>query len=169
MARKCIFCQERPGSHEHIFPDWLNGVFPVEDTDDDLPEWARHRAGFDGVTLQTWSAAEIASLTTKLVCHECNTGWMSTLESAASPLLEPMMTGHPRKLNVEQELVVATWATKTVMAIEPSLTKHDNFSIEQCRIVRDQGRPPASVEVSVAAVEGPIPQWGSPAQGFIWN
>jgi hypothetical protein len=59
-----------------------------------------------------------------------------------------------------EQLTVATWATKTVMAIEPSITSEDNFPASVCRIVKEHSRPPASVEVSLAAVEGPIPPMG---------
>lgn len=161
MPRRCIFCQERPGSREHVFPNWLNKVFPVDEDSEEQPEWARHRADVEGVTAQTWSAAAIASLTSRLFCHTCNTGWMADLETKAHPLLTPMMTGHPVVMTALDQLIVATWATKTVMAIEPSITTgEENFPPAMCRIVKEQGRPPGSVEVSLAAVEGPIPPMG---------
>jgi hypothetical protein len=85
---------------------------------------------------------------------------MADLEVAAQPLLTPMMMGQPVNRDPAQQLVVATWATKTVMAIEPSLTHDENFPPSLCEIVRTQGRPPASVEVVAGAVEGPIPPMG---------
>jgi len=29
--RRCMFCGEPADSREHAFPDWLNGVFPIDE------------------------------------------------------------------------------------------------------------------------------------------
>ena len=154
-ARQCLFCQARPGSREHLFPNWLNSTFPVDPTQP-KPELARHAASAEGVHAAIWTALEMASAVTKLVCHDCNTGWMSRLESRAKPLLEPMMLGHPQTLNPSEQLTVATWACKTVVVFEATLSTEDNFSIEDRQVIMSEDRPPASTEVIVAAVIGEI-------------
>ena len=50
MARACIFCGEPPtsrGDGEHVFPKWLNKVFPI-DRSQPPPSWIRHNASDGG-------------------------------------------------------------------------------------------------------------------------
>jgi hypothetical protein len=156
MARECIFCGSDAGSNEHLFPDWLNELFPVKKGDPDV-ELARHIANESGVERTTWGAREIASATTKQVCHNCNTGWMARLEGMARPLLTPLTQGHAGDLNAEQQIVIATWAVKTAMVCEATLSEMaDNFTDDERSLLREQCRPPASVAVVIAAVEGQI-------------
>jgi len=162
MPRTCIFCGERPGSNEHLFPNWLNqpDIIPFEQTDEPPPasELARHIANEDGVTTTNWTAQEVASATTKLVCHTCNTGWMSQLEGDSKPILVPLIRGHVSTLSVDQQFLVATWATKTAIVVEATLSENaDNFTLDEAQIVAQQVRPPASVNVVIAAVVGRIP------------
>jgi hypothetical protein len=143
-----------------MFPRWLNTIFPTDENAERKPEWLRHVADEGGVYPVAWSSTEIASLTTRLVCHDCNTGWMAELEERARPILTPLIKGNASSVTQAEQLVIATWATKTVMVLEPSLTPEHNFTREQRDIVRTQDRPPASVEVSMSGVEGPIAPMG---------
>jgi hypothetical protein len=146
-----------------MFPRWLNKLFPV-DPAQPSPEWGRHAGDESGVTSTTFGAAEIAGVRTKLVCHQCNTGWMSDLEARAEPILTPMIRGEHVRLDRADQVLVATWATKTAMVIEPTLSPEHNFTEDHCSIVRVRDHPPASVVVDVAAVEGliaPMGYWGA--------
>lgn len=155
-GRKCIFCGAAARSGEHLFPDWFNSIFPV-DPATEKPKLARHQASAERVATQSWSSVEIASATGNIVCHDCNTGWMSQLESRAKPVLGPMMQGHERTLNVNDQLLIATWACKTAMVHEAALRTDENcFSDSERSVVRRDDRPPASVEVSLSAVIGSI-------------
>lgn len=160
MPRRCIFCQQPAsarGKGEHLFPDWLNTVFPVTD-EDPVPEWERHLGAVgEEKTVKAWKAAEIAGETTKFVCNQCNTSWMADLESAAKPVLEPLIRGYTARLGTPEQLLAATWAVKTAMVIETTMPSEGHFAPAECEIVRDQRRPPASTSVYLAAIEGPIP------------
>jgi hypothetical protein len=157
MPRICLFCPEQAGSGEHIWADWLNGVFEVEKSDLAKGGWVREIANDDSIELRSWQKSEIANLTTNLVCRDCNTGWMARLEGRARPLLTPMIKGFETELTLDQQFLAATWAVKTVMVVDATLGHEDRFLKEQCEIVRTQDRPPASVEVIITAVEGSIP------------
>jgi hypothetical protein len=159
VARKCIFCEKKAGSGEHMFPDWLNGVFSqVEWQTTDTPQWSRGTQDFrtHEVTENVWGANEIASLRLKKLCHTCNTGWMADLESAAEPLLAPVILGRPTTLNQDEQITIATWATKTVMVCEASMSDEQNFPIEDRKIVMNENRPPGHLRVFAAALEGLI-------------
>ena len=162
MARKCIFCGGRAGSREHVFPDWLNRVFdelPPPVSAADPPRWGQGTVDLRSGTRQdrSWGAKEIASHITKVVCHSCNTGWMSRLEGRAAPLLTPMIQGRPTALSQADQLVVATWATKTAIVVEPTLNKPDHFPPDQRQIVMNEDRPPGFLRIFAAAIEDLIP------------
>jgi len=98
MANKCIYCGNPAGSREHIWPKWILerrtfGPFRLK------------RAGAPDLTLNT-------ELTTKAVCHGCNTGWMSKLEAALKPILEPMFEGKSVSMDIYQQQLIALWMVK---------------------------------------------------------
>jgi len=145
-----------------MFPDWLNHVFddlPGEVDDSEPSRWQQGTVDFEsGEQLQRgWNKKQIASLITREVCHECNTGWMHDLEDRAAPILKPMIRGNPHTLDLDQQIIVATWATKTAMVIEPTLDRRVNFSLEQRQIVMNDDRPPGPFRVRAAAIEDMIP------------
>jgi hypothetical protein len=57
-------------------------------------------------------------LRTNAVCEVCNTGWLSDLEAAASPLVGPMIVGEVRALQTEDQKTLAAWAYKTVLLMQ---------------------------------------------------
>ena len=150
-GRLCVFCGRRAGSAEHIFANWINDVFPVLVIGE--PQAVLGTLARDGdSTERRWKSTGVATQITKEVCHECNTGWMSRLEGKAKPLLTPMMTGVPTRLTLDEQITVATWATKTAMTAE-LVHGHDfNFSPEERRIVMTEQRPPAHVAVMASAM-----------------
>lgn len=66
-------------------------------------------------------AAEALAIVFREVCANCNTGWMERLESAARPVLEPLLLGAApgtsRVLNPDQQALLATWAVKTSLLL----------------------------------------------------
>jgi hypothetical protein len=163
MARECIFCGERAGSGEHVFPDWLNGVYGQlewEQLDAEVPSsWSRGVQDFRSgeAQHQEWNSGQVATIRNKRICHRCNTGWMANLEGVSVPLLKPMILGHPRTLTQQEQLIAATWATKTVMVCEASMASDEGlFSQEDRRLLMEQQRPPGHLRVFAAMVEGAI-------------
>ena len=68
-----------------------------------------------------------------------------------------MMLGHEKSLDTSEQFLIATWAVKTAIVFEATLSpEDDNFSQAERQIVMREDRPPASVEISLSAVIGPI-------------
>ncbi len=83
---------------------------------------------------------------------------MSRLEGRAKPILAPLIGGRGEFLSSEQQFIAATWATKTAIVVEATLSVNaDNFTLDEAGIVMRQDRPPASANVLIAAVVGWIP------------
>lgn len=145
--RRCIFCGARADSYEHVFPDWINKLIETEGVESVRFDVA------DGAVEQVSShpAKHPASLRAKIVCARCNHGWMSDLETVASGLLGPMMTGQPTVLDMPQQLLAAAWAVKLAMVGETIQYRANAFSQDDRDLMREQRRPPLHAHVSIAA------------------
>ncbi len=100
------------------------------------------------------------------VCVPCNTGWMSNLEADAKPVLEPMIRGLPRKLSPQEQLLTATWTSKTVLVLEfLRKTYHVNDANDR-RFIMDNQRPPPTYRVRLAYLDA-IPEQAFRFQTFV--
>jgi hypothetical protein len=145
-----------------MFPDWINRVLehlpPMVPTTDQPPQWSQGTVDYtSGARMERrWGAAQVASITSKMICHECNTGWMADLEGRSAPLLTPMILGQPHSLTQADQLTAALWTAKTVMVMEPTLGRQDNFPPDQRQAVM-RGYVPGHFRVFAAAIEDQIP------------
>jgi hypothetical protein len=106
--RQCIFCGNRAGNREHLFPAWiLKKVEPIK-----LVGFLGHNKNL--VIEKEWIV--------KTICKICNEGWMSKLETANTPLIGPPIDGKSILLDQLQRMFVAAWSVKTAMMMD-STTK----------------------------------------------
>lgn len=154
MAR-CVFCGwEGKLTKEHVWPRWLQDVFPPA-------SGIVGHTSIAGEDSRRWGAVPFEQ-TVKDVCHSCNTGWMNNLEIAAQPLLKPMFKGHGKALHERGQATLATWGLKTIMMCaltQPSspIIPHEHYTALYER--RCEREPPSSVYVSLAAYSGQ--RWAS--------
>jgi hypothetical protein len=111
----CIFCGGGDLSKEHFWPQWAFDL---------LPESSGHkimRALGDG-PLMTHRDRQGATktVTLRVVCRKCNTGWISRMEGAVRPLLTPLIVGQPIFLTVENQHALAEWIALKVILLEQS-------------------------------------------------
>ncbi|HXQ00893.1 MAG TPA: hypothetical protein VN845_12630 [Solirubrobacteraceae bacterium] len=89
------------------------------------------------------------------VCAGCNHGWMSDLETKASPLLKPMLKGNTQGLSIEQQACLAQWATKTAMTLDQTYLRQERvFSSGECKQLMDRKMPPPGTGVQLARYAG---------------
>jgi hypothetical protein len=105
-ARRCAFCGERGASREHVFPNWLVGVFtqPGQKGFNLTREHGRDKKNTRTLGLHSRAA-----------CVVCNTGWMSDLEEIAAPILTPAILGNTVSWGTVEQRIVARWAYKTAL------------------------------------------------------
>jgi hypothetical protein len=110
----CAFCGYPETSNEHVFPQWLQEVLPGEGRI--VHEWiAPPGSDSESRTFTT----DLFQFKANVVCRDrCNSGWMSDLEDAARPWLEPMIQGRGRTYYDHGREVIAYWALKTAMMID---------------------------------------------------
>jgi hypothetical protein len=105
----CVFCGFPKTTNEHVFPKWLRDVFPGR-----AVHYSEPPPGDDG-EIREWRAGAINHKANVVCQKECNGGWMSRLEGAARPHVEPLITGagRGRSLDAEARRLIAFWALKT--------------------------------------------------------
>ena len=127
-----------------MWPAWLKRVFP------DLGP-PTHLFGLVGDD-DSWAEERRPAFSrrAKIVCAECNNGWMSRLEVAAAPLITPMLTAERRvTLNVDEQAIVALWVVKTAMTMQLShpTRRIDGIPDGHYRSLREEQHPPSTSQV----------------------
>jgi hypothetical protein len=119
-ATPCIFCGHfGDKSKEHIWSDWMAELFPAE----------RIPSHHEVLHVHTQKSVHVSSnvltrqgaaITKKLrvVCRDCNHGWMKAVEEAVRPILTPLIKGEPFALNRDQQRTLAEWISLKVMVAE---------------------------------------------------
>ena len=159
----CIFCERAKPlvtiTKEHLFSRWVDQVLTPEMLGPDR-SFERITAGPDGVTIsKTWPTEVIAAIEAPVVCGSsadgCNGGWMCGLDGQVRHLLEPMMLGKPRTLSPAEQLTIATWAAMKSMVLEYVWGPEQVIVLPQeaRTCVYRQQRPPANMQIRIAAVE----------------
>jgi hypothetical protein len=154
---KCIFCG-RTGAdikitREHTFSNWINEVLPAAAVGAEITYERSIQHGPQAGTVNTWPAKVVADYTIRAVCTDCNSGWMKRSEDAVAPLIEPMIKGQLAQLTVDQQLTVATWAAMKAAVFEYVWSEDTVLTAADREVIMTQDRPPASVQVRLAAIE----------------
>jgi hypothetical protein len=122
----CLFCQkERKLTGEHVLSDWISNYIlrafqksvhvtaPVS-----FDELTGRQVEGDGT--QRIKAGDVQSRKLKIVCSECNNGWMSAIVERAKPHLLPLLFGQWAYQTPEAREAVAAWAVLSTMVWERS-------------------------------------------------
>lgn len=103
---KCLFCnQEKTLTAEHVFPDWMKEIIPEDKLVINL---------ITGNNLKSWPSKPFEH-TVKMVCGNCNNGWMSKLESDAKPIIKNLFKLESYNLDKEKQETLAFWVQKTTL------------------------------------------------------
>ena len=94
---------------EHVYPDWLSKHFPKS-------LMGINEISGDG-SPRSWPEA-VFQHKAKIVCADCNNGWMSDIETNAQPILKNLILTHDSAvLDKQAQQKVAVWAQKTVLVL----------------------------------------------------
>jgi hypothetical protein len=121
--RKCIFCGEggTPGnkmSEEHIWPEWMHpSLLPhISSTNTTA---GRFRMRLSGVITESKTRqGRIFTKRYKLVCQNCNSRWMSGLETDVKPILLPLLEGDRFVLLRKNRRILSSWLALKLMLTE---------------------------------------------------
>lgn len=144
-ARICVFCGQEiaPGerSREHVVPQWL-----LDHLDIRQAAITPAHTKPDGALVSQRSHT-LENLQEGRVCETCNTGWMSTLETQAKPLLIPLFSGDKTvvELTADERTTVARWAAKTTFALNSASNYLKNVPVEHFTAIRTEFPPGVAV------------------------
>lgn len=146
----CLWCGATPLTREHVVPEWLLEV---------LMDMTGNTEGFDlgweylaadgSLDARSHGQANPA-VVVRAVCRACNGGWMNRLESAAMPIVEPLVRGMAIRMTVEEQTLLARWAAKTAVMFEGYKPGAILVSSEDLQQIRHEGIAPPSYHIRLA-------------------
>jgi hypothetical protein len=141
---RCLFCGgSGPLSREHAIPLWVASVLDDMEPGSVPPEWYTQYNAGGIVERDRQYPVGLPGVIVRSVCEPCNNGWMARMEGQIRPIVEPMIRGRVTSLSVEDQINIATWASKTSVALE-SHEPTTLVTLPQDRaLIRTQLRPPA--------------------------
>lgn len=149
--RRCVFCDsDGPLTREHAIPRWLGEVLHDMEPDSAGAEWRSHYTAGGLVERDRQHDIHRPVVVVRAVCEACNTGWMAALEGRVKPIMEPMVRGQRVTLSPVEQLEVATWASKTVFALEAHEPTTALALVEDRQLIRTELRPPFHHRVRLA-------------------
>lgn len=151
--KKCIFCGGAPVTNEHVYSrEWIKRIFP-----------GRHDqvlAYLPSGQQPVWHqfTAHGPEVVARCVCRDCNNGWMNDLDLLAQPVLEPLVSSLERRLlSLEDQRVLATWATKIAMVLDYAPKPLGIVKPAAHKRLYDERLPPNEAYVWLAARSGTDP------------
>ncbi|MFE4197260.1 hypothetical protein ACFRJ9_15455 [Paenarthrobacter sp. NPDC056912] len=119
-----------PLSFEHVIPKWISKLplirsqLEINESQLGNPHYlSKYELDGSGSVVgvdfvERGRSFPMNAIEVRVVCSECNEGWMSTLESSVSPYLAPLIAGAVVELSQADFTTLAKWAVKTAMMFE---------------------------------------------------
>jgi hypothetical protein len=119
---RCIFCGGGNLSKEHFWPEWASSLLPSYP----INQHVEHSVTVSNKTIVNSSKirkkpGNAWTKKIRVVCETCNSGWMSNLETAAKPLLTPLIAGTPCTITESSALTIARWIALKVLVGEHNI------------------------------------------------
>jgi hypothetical protein len=123
---RCIFCEGgavpgNPMTGEHVWSDWMAPFLPG-DTGNSYFEFMHNfrnkNVPIGDAMMERTRQGAAKGKKIKAVCMECNTGWMSRMETAVKPILIPLLLGQPTLLTGESRKTLTEWIVLKVLVSE---------------------------------------------------
>ena len=109
LVRECIFCgepghDENPITREHLWSDWMADYLPKDPHAKRIAfqEDLKSEDSPEPIKIQSESLGVANGKTIKVVCRECNSDWMSKMETPSKAVLLPLMLGQLTELDGNQ-------------------------------------------------------------------
>ncbi|WP_443970841.1 hypothetical protein [Sphingobium sp. CR28] len=140
--RSCCFCEGHDLDKEHFWPKWAHALLPDGDTHTRSKTAGRQRE-VKGV-LSRQGAPKVISL--RRTCRRCNNEWMSQMEMAVRPYLQPILERRAVELPaVGQELLAQYFVMKSMVA-DLSRDGENVYSVrDRTDFYRDRSIPPGTM------------------------
>ena len=154
----CVFCGRSGVTKQHMWPDWLKTIIPREgSTSGQMIFHVRMAPMNKAVIIQPdvkerrWhqGAHKIRN-----VCGQCNSGWMSRLETAAKPHLTSLILGKKCNLDKQAQHSLAAWIVMTSIMAEFTDIKTVSIPAIHRNQLRISGNPPDGWQIWTGRYHG---------------
>ena len=156
-GRSCIFCEGVGLTREHVLGDWVRRLANVSET-----VAARHtfHPGEGSSRAVDFSEPPLRWVA-RVVCGDCNNGWVSDIDNAAAMILTPLLRGEPGRLSPDDQGALATWAFKTGCVIDAAALGRGGPSFPRSDRVwlREHGCPPELSAAWITSWPGTTTAW----------
>lgn len=147
----CVFCRRHGLTNEDALPLWVSRTLLPPGSKVRVFDW--QRMGDRAPSITTWRDKAFKR-PVRVVCGNCNHGWMERLESRARIYLRPMIRGTTLSLSPDAQKTVATWSTKTAFMLHYAQTPPTNLPWPLLNHLRLRGEPPPGTHVWLGAYTG---------------
>lgn len=154
---QCLWCKNTNLTREHLLPGWMRRIVDPQVHERTVTSW---QPGFTERSILVKQGTPF-TIRPRIVCQDCNGGWMSRLEERCKPFLEPMIRGSRHELDRHDCRTIASWAAKTAYVAE---SLHQPFSPREARedFRADPLTPPIHLKVWLS-------QWAGGGGADIWT
>lgn len=156
--QKCIFCEsDRKITKEHVFGQWLREYFPRDKNSKRKSayiSWNDELRPALGIDVRKIAQGHPGSMTLRVVCRDCNVGWMSQLENQVRRAMKPLILGNRCNILGSGQRLLAAWAAKTAMVAENFAPVDSGVTQAERTWLMESQMPPDKWFVWIAAYNG---------------
>ena len=118
--KKCIFCGKTGLSQEHFWSDWLGKFLPTPSSNESTEHLSTFTQIDKLVEPPKIKTRQGSTYTKKIrvVCVDCNNGWMSEIENATKPILEKLTVSQIHIVEPKDLKKLCKWIALKVMVAE---------------------------------------------------
>lgn len=145
LTKTCIFCGPNCGrlTKEDVWPTWLGQYVPKNGTSYSASSTVVHDDRPADVDRRNING-DSKSRRVKLVCADCNNGWMSRLQERAKPVVLPLAIGRSTSIGVDAQGTLAAWCAMSVMTSDHFYPDRAAIPQQHRDALMNVGMPPAA-------------------------
>jgi len=155
----CIYCGKKANSKEHLYAAWLEAYVPhllpyrIHFSSENIIDF-RKRVIVTGPVKKSIKPGSVNSHRLKIVCRECNGGWMGKLQERAKPHIIKLLQNDWSISSPESRNSIAAWATMFVMNVEFKDRKTVCISTADRAYLMKNGAAPRNWGVAIGIYNG---------------
>lgn len=153
----CVYCGRFDVTKQHVWPDWLMNVLPrdASSNSQQMIDISSPTAGLTVIRPQVViRRGDPGTRKIRNVCRQCNSGWMSRLESAAKPLLTELILGRQVAIDVNAQCALAAWVTMFCITAEYTDRNHRGIPAADRAALMNSSRPPERWRIFIGRYRG---------------
>jgi hypothetical protein len=171
---QCIFCQGHGMTKQHIWPDWMsrdstlptyrpspNPIYSEVTFPPPKIDKINKSTGQFSVQLQAPQVVirqgPPGSRKLRLVCRNCNGGWMNTIENSSRDIIASLMKDERTILSQDEQIKLAYWITLITIVNEFTDIKNKAVPYQQRKYFQENKTPPEGWLIWIGRYNGT--QW----------